>query len=67
MTENLSDAQLEGNGLWSHVSQLLGNSRSAKQCRERWTNFLRPGLKKGEWTFEEEELIRDMYSTFGPR
>jgi Myb-like DNA-binding domain len=41
--------------------------RTAKQCRERWKNFLRDGIKKGDWTPQEEELIRDLYLTFGSR
>jgi Myb-like DNA-binding domain len=41
--------------------------RTAKQCRERWKNYLRDGIKKGDWTMQEEELIRDLYQTFGSR
>jgi hypothetical protein len=42
-------------------------NRTAKQCRERWKNYLRDGIKKGDWTPQEEELIRDLYRTFGSR
>ena len=43
------------------------SGRSAKQCRERWKNFLRSGIKKGAWTTDEEELIKDLYATFGAK
>lgn len=52
---------------FSAISQRLGTGRSAKQCRDRWNNFLRKGIKKGGWTADEERLINDLYSTFGPK
>lgn len=45
----------------------LNSGRTAKQCRDRWKNYLRDGIKKGGWTLDEEELIKDMYTTFGPK
>ncbi|GAX19268.1 hypothetical protein FisN_4Lu510 [Fistulifera solaris] len=62
-----NDPNLENTGAWNQVCMVMGTERSAKQCRERWTNYLRPGIKKGEWTAEEEELIYEMYRSFGPR
>lgn len=44
-----------------------GFFRTGKQCRERWQNHLRPNIKKGNWTIEEEEQIRTMFHTFGPK
>ena len=52
---------------WQEVAEELGCDRTGKQCRDRWQNYLRPGIKKGGWTSVEEELIQDMYTTFGPR
>jgi len=54
-------------GMWTDIANNLGTGRTPKQCRDRWQNYLRPGIKKGGWSVEEEELIKDMYSTFGPR
>jgi hypothetical protein len=31
--------------------------RTGKQCRERWLNNLRPDIRKGGWSREEDELI----------
>ena len=54
-------------GKWPEVAKALGTGRTAKQCRDRWLNYLRPGLKKGQWSEEEEQLLEDMFDTFGPR
>jgi hypothetical protein len=52
---------------WTDIAKDLHNGRNGKQCRDRWQNYLRPGIKKGEWTRDEEELIKDMHRTFGPK
>ena len=31
--------------------------RSAKQCREHYFNFLRPGSRKGSWQLDEDYLL----------
>jgi myb proto-oncogene protein len=49
------------------VNDALDTDRSGKQCRERWQNHLRPNIKKGNWSIEEEEMILNMYQTFGPK
>jgi hypothetical protein len=56
---------------WTSVAKKVnGNiqsNRTGKQCRERWQNHLRPDIKKGSWSIEEEEMIRTMHQTFGPK
>lgn len=49
---------------WVMISEHLP-SRSGKQCRERYHNHLRPNVKKGDWTDEEDRLIRELHSKFG--
>jgi hypothetical protein len=39
------------------VAKELGNGKSAEQCSMRWVRHLRPGLRKGGWTEEEDEFI----------
>jgi len=39
--------------------------RSGKQCRERWVNHLKPEVKKGGWTHEEDELILQKQAELG--
>jgi transcription factor MYB, plant len=52
---------------WKIVAERMNNGRTSKQCRERWASYLRPGIKKGKWTYAEEQLIMEMYSTLGPK
>lgn len=37
---------------WNQIS-LLMDGRTPRQCRERYTNYLRPNLLNGAWTFEK--------------
>src|SRR6201992_1696986 len=41
---------------WARVSSLLAR-KSAKQCKARWTEWLDPGIKKIEWSKEEDEKL----------
>jgi hypothetical protein len=52
---------------FTNIARVLDTGRNAKQCRDRWKNYLRGGIKKGGWTADEAELIKDMYTTFGPK
>lgn len=56
--------QTNGEGNWSHIATCMGG-RSGKQCRERWHNHLSPAVNKGEWTEEEDRIIRDMRKVVG--
>ncbi|PPD83676.1 hypothetical protein GOBAR_DD19401 [Gossypium barbadense] len=48
-----------GHGSWSSVPKLAGLQRCGKSCRLRWINYLRPDLKRGSFTAEEEQIIID--------
>lgn len=54
-----------GEGNWNAVQKLSGLSRCGKSCRLRWTNHLRPDLKKGAFTPEEERLIIELHAKMG--
>jgi len=54
----------EGPTKWAQAANFI-KGRSGKQCRERWFNNLNPGVKKGNWTKEEDELIFDLYQKYG--
>ena len=49
---------------WIEISEKM-ESRSGKQCRERWHNHLQDGIKKGEWTPEEDLIIAQMQAIHG--
>ncbi|XP_042020012.1 transcription factor WER-like [Salvia splendens] len=54
-----------GEGRWSCVSKCAGLNRSGKSCRLRWVNYLRPGLKKGHITPQEEGIIIELHALWG--
>ena len=41
--------------------------RSARQCRDRWANYLSPENKNGPWTQDEDRLLADKFREFGPQ
>lgn len=49
---------------WSRVAQKL-SGRSGKQCRERYLNQLKPGIKRDPWSQEEEIILRQEHARIG--
>ena len=47
------------------VLSALGLERCGKSCRLRWINYLRPDLKRGAFSQEEEDLIIHLHSMLG--
>ncbi|KAL9143143.1 hypothetical protein ABFS82_14G216800 [Erythranthe guttata] len=56
-----------GQGCWSDVARNAGLHRCGKSCRLRWINYLRPDLKRGAFSPQEEELIVHLHSLLGNR
>lgn len=54
-----------GEGNWNSVQRNSGLNRCGKSCRLRWANHLRPNLKKGAFTPEEERLILELHAKYG--
>ncbi|XVF00128.1 hypothetical protein REPUB_Repub03eG0258300 [Reevesia pubescens] len=54
-----------GEGNWNAVQKHSGLFRCGKSCRLRWANHLRPNLKKGAFTQEEEQLIIELHAKMG--
>ncbi|RZC50652.1 hypothetical protein C5167_019073 [Papaver somniferum] len=54
-----------GEGNWNAVQKNSGLARCGKSCRLRWANHLRPNLKKGSFSPEEEHLILELHSKLG--
>ncbi|CAM0945219.1 unnamed protein product [Alopecurus aequalis] len=57
----------QGEGRWNSVAKLTGLKRSGKSCRLRWVNYLRPDLKKGKITPQEESVILELHALWGNR
>ncbi|CAI9288812.1 unnamed protein product [Lactuca saligna] len=56
-----------GQCCWRAVPKLAGLRRCGKSCRLRWTNYLRPDLKRGLLTESEEQLVIDLHARLGNR
>lgn len=54
-----------GEGNWNAIQKNTGLMRCGKSCRLRWANHLRPDLKKGPFTQEEERRIIEMHARMG--
>ncbi|KAF6173303.1 hypothetical protein GIB67_026998 [Kingdonia uniflora] len=54
-----------GEGNWNSVQKKTRLSRCGKSCRLRWANHLRPDLKKGSFSLEEEHIILDLHAKYG--
>nr|QSD99723.1 MYB family transcription factor [Melilotus albus] len=56
-----------GHGCWSSVPKQAGLQRCGKSCRLRWINYLRPDLKRGTFSQDEENLIVELHAVLGNR
>ncbi|CAM8985050.1 unnamed protein product [Rhodiola kirilowii] len=54
-----------GHGSWRALPKLAGLNRCGKSCRLRWTNYLRPDIKRGKFSEEEEQAIINLHSVLG--
>uniref|UniRef100_A0A453JYL8 Uncharacterized protein n=1 Tax=Aegilops tauschii subsp. strangulata TaxID=200361 RepID=A0A453JYL8_AEGTS len=56
-----------GDGRWNSLARAAGLKRTGKSCRLRWLNYLRPDVKRGNFTADEQLLILDLHSRWGNR
>ncbi|KAH6778081.1 myb domain protein 15 [Perilla frutescens var. hirtella] len=54
-----------GHWNWRLLPKFAGLARCGKSCRLRWVNYLKPGLKRGSFTEEEEALIAKLHDELG--
>ncbi|KAK8964406.1 Transcription factor RAX3 [Platanthera guangdongensis] len=54
-------------GNWIALPHKIGLKRCGKSCRLRWLNYLRPNLKHGGFSEEEDDTICRLYSRIGSR
>ncbi|KAM0955648.1 hypothetical protein ACFX13_024609 [Malus domestica] len=52
---------------WRQLPKFAGLSRCGKSCRLRWMNYLRPNIKRGNYSTEEEETIVKLHEKLGNR
>ncbi|KAJ7981375.1 MYB family protein [Quillaja saponaria] len=52
---------------WRQLPKFAGLQRCGKSCRLRWMNYLRPNIKRGNYTKEEEDNIIKLHQSLGNR
>ncbi|XP_065867897.1 transcription factor MYB1-like [Euphorbia lathyris] len=58
---------IHGEGKWRNISKKGVLRRCGKSCRLRWLNYLRPGIKRGNISNDEEDLIIRLHKLLGNR
>lgn len=58
---------IHGEGRWNSLARSAGLKRTGKSCRLRWLNYLRPDVRRGNITLEEQLLILQLHSRWGNR
>ncbi|XP_027352537.1 myb-related protein 305-like [Abrus precatorius] len=56
-----------GEGVWNSLAKAAGLKRTGKSCRLRWLNYLRPDVRRGNITAEEQLLIIELHAKWGNR
>ncbi|KAH0931558.1 hypothetical protein HID58_008675 [Brassica napus] len=56
-----------GYGSWRSLPEKAGLHRCGKSCRLRWTNYLRPDIKRGKFNLQEEQTIIQLHALLGNR
>ena len=49
---------------WESIAREMG-SRTARQVRERWSNYLSPSIRTDPWTEDEDQLLIDKINEVG--
>ncbi|PON42045.1 MYB transcription factor [Trema orientale] len=58
---------IHGEGRWNTLARHAGLKRTGKSCRLRWLNYLRPSVRRGNITLQEQLLILELHSRWGNR
>ncbi|KAL6007499.1 hypothetical protein ACLOJK_032997 [Asimina triloba] len=56
-----------GEGRWNLLARCSGLKRTGKSCRLRWLNYLKPDVKRGNLSPEEQLVILELHSKWGNR
>ncbi|KAL0016656.1 hypothetical protein SO802_003725 [Lithocarpus litseifolius] len=59
--------EIHGPKRWKSVAAKAGLNRCGKSCRLRWMNYLRPNIKRGNISDQEEDLILRLHKLLGNR
>ncbi|KAJ1280042.1 hypothetical protein BS78_04G202200 [Paspalum vaginatum] len=63
----VAHVERHGHSNWRALPKQAGLLRCGKSCRLRWINYLRPDIKRGNFTREEEDAIIHLHHMLGNR
>ncbi|KAM7269249.1 hypothetical protein ACFE04_024746 [Oxalis oulophora] len=63
----LTYIEQHGNGSWRSLPSKAGLARCGKSCRLRWINYLRPDIKRGKFSLQEEQSLIQLHALLGNR
>ncbi|XP_044492618.1 transcription factor MYB106-like [Mangifera indica] len=63
----LAYIEQNGHGSWRALPAKAGLQRCGKSCRLRWINYLRPDIKRGKFSLQEEQTIIQLHALLGNR
>ena len=55
-----------GTNNWEKIANKMG-TRNARQCKDRWTNYLNPDVNKEQWTEEEDKKLIELCNKYGSK
>lgn len=44
---------------WEVIAAEFGQGKTSKDCQERWIRYLKPGVRKGQWTDQEDHIVME--------
>ncbi|KAJ6394498.1 hypothetical protein OIU77_023660 [Salix suchowensis] len=59
--------EIHGARRWRTIASRADLNRCGKSCRLRWLNYLRPNIKRGNISDQEEDLILRLHKLLGNR
>ena len=62
---NTSFRCVSGTRNWKGIAAEVG-TRNHVQCRQRWQKVLKPGLRKGQWSAEEDAALQAAMGSSDP-
>lgn len=58
--------RIHGNKAWKKIASIM-KTRTTRQCRERYINYLSPSVTNGPWSAEEDQLLIEKVQEMGPK
>ncbi|NP_001280759.1 uncharacterized protein LOC103405833 [Malus domestica] len=59
--------EIHGEGKWRQLPNKAGLNTCRKSCRLRWLNYLKPNIKRGDFTEDEVDLTIRLHKLLGNR